>query len=81
MNNKSNCQECLICGISIEDNQALFSFGKPGSRQKLYARVCQYVAKEKQSGCINQNVDTDLISDSDYYLNTSDQNLFSPQSN
>ncbi|MDJ0703355.1 MAG: hypothetical protein QNJ46_08750 [Leptolyngbyaceae cyanobacterium MO_188.B28] len=48
---------CPICKISItEDGQVKFSTGSPGTRARLYARVCQFARKP---GCINQ--DTELI--------------------
>ena len=51
-NNPENLQVCSICGVSItEDGQVNFSSGNPGTRARLYARVCQYTQK---SGCINQ---------------------------
>ncbi len=43
---------CTICGISITDSgQVNFSHGSPGTRARLYVRVCQYTQKP---GCINQ---------------------------
>ena len=51
-NNSENLQICPTCGVSItEDGQVNFSNGNPGTRARLYARVCQYTQK---SGCINQ---------------------------
>ena len=51
-NNSENLQVCPICSVSItEDGQVNFSNGNPGTRARLYARVCQYTQK---SGCINQ---------------------------
>ena len=51
-NNPENLQVCSICGVSIAENgQVNFSNGKPGTRARLYARVCQYTEK---SGCINR---------------------------
>ncbi len=50
-------QTCPVCGVSIaEDGTVNFSTGNPGTRARLYARVCQYTQNE---GCINQ--DTQLI--------------------
>ena len=47
-----NLQVCPICNVSItEEGQVNFSNGNPGTRARLYARVCQYTQK---SGCINQ---------------------------
>ena len=45
-------QTCAACGVVIENDIVYFSFGEPGTRSRLKARVCQY-AKEK-SKCINQ---------------------------
>ncbi|MDY7014118.1 MAG: hypothetical protein SVX43_11080 [Cyanobacteriota bacterium] len=45
-------QTCPVCRVSIADDVVHFSNGNPGTRARLYARVCQYA---KQSGCINQD--------------------------
>ena len=51
-NNSPNLQICAVCGVSITgDGQVNFSDGNPGTRARLYARVCQYAQK---SECINQ---------------------------
>ena len=51
-NNTQNLQICPVCNVSItEDGQVNFSTGSPGTRARLYARVCNYVQKP---GCINQ---------------------------
>ncbi len=51
-NNPKNLQICPVCGVSItEDGQVNFKSGSPGTRARLYARVCQYAS---QPGCINQ---------------------------
>ncbi len=51
-NNPENLQVCSICGVSItEDGQVNFSDGKPGTRARLYARVCQYTEEPE---CINR---------------------------
>ena len=49
-------ETCPVCGVTIVDNEVLFSTGRPGTRARLHARVCQYVNKPD---CINQ--DPDLI--------------------
>lgn len=55
--NRENCQICPICHVAIApDDTVYFSSGNPGTRARLYARVCQYA---KQSGCINK--DTNAI--------------------
>ncbi len=51
-NHSENLQVCSICGIAIaEDGKVNFSDGKPGTRARLYARVCQYTEKLE---CINR---------------------------
>ena len=55
----SDTKICQVCGISIEvlgDNpgdkdRVIFSVGNPGTRSRLYARVCQFNNRE---GCINR---------------------------
>jgi hypothetical protein len=67
-------QRCTLCQVEIQGmvgNKDLvhFSQGAPGSRAKLWARVCQYLRSPEQcSQCINQ--DTSLrgeVTSSDYY--------------
>jgi hypothetical protein len=57
---ETETQTCPVCGVKIEKapggDRVLFSSGKPGTRAKLAARVCQFV---KKNGCINQ--DANLI--------------------
>ena len=51
-NHPENLQVCPICGVSItKEGQVNFSNGKPGTRARLYARVCKYTDKP---GCINK---------------------------
>ncbi len=51
-NNPQNREICPVCGVSItEDGQVNFANGSPGTRARLYARVCHYAQKP---GCINQ---------------------------
>ena len=51
-NNPQNHQVCPVCGVSITgDGQVNFANGRPGTRARLYARVCQYAQKPE---CINQ---------------------------
>jgi hypothetical protein len=50
-------QVCPVCKVSITaDNQVQFSMGQPGTRARLYARVCQFT---QDPACINQ--DPELI--------------------
>ncbi|MBP0017317.1 MAG: hypothetical protein J7647_07135 [Cyanobacteria bacterium SBLK] len=52
-----NCQTCPICHVAIApDDTVYFASGNPGSRARLYARVCQYAKKPE---CINK--DTNAI--------------------
>lgn len=53
-------QRCALCQVEIDsskgDDQVHFSRGRAGTRSKLWARVCQYLATEEQKGqCINQD--------------------------
>ncbi len=49
-------QLCPVCGVKIVkmigNDRVLFSYGSPGTREKLWQRVCQYVQK---SDCINSD--------------------------
>ncbi|MGB3560676.1 MAG: hypothetical protein WBD58_16260 [Geitlerinemataceae cyanobacterium] len=58
-------QTCPICNVSIARDVVQFSNGAPGSRARLYARVCQYA---KQRGCINQDPEKiGTVGDADSY--------------
>ncbi|MFN5193487.1 MAG: hypothetical protein ACK5E6_03545 [Cyanobacteriota bacterium] len=51
---------CNLCLVEIEGqvggDRVHFSMGAPGSRAKLWARVCQYLRTPEQCGqCINQD--------------------------
>ncbi|MEO0852110.1 MAG: hypothetical protein AAFY15_01215 [Cyanobacteria bacterium J06648_11] len=52
----SNEQTCPVCNVTIVPapggDRVLFSTGAPGTRARLWARVCQFV---QRPGCINQN--------------------------
>lgn len=61
----SNTQTCPLCRVSITRDVVQFSNGSPGSRARLYARVCQYA---KQRGCINQDPEKiGAVGDGDRY--------------
>ena len=47
-----------------EGDRVLFSAGPPGTRARLYARVCQYVQK---AGCINPSGGNQPPQAHDYY--------------
>ncbi|MEB3176209.1 MAG: hypothetical protein VKJ87_01270 [Synechococcus sp.] len=53
----SSPQECPICKVTIDpalgaNEEVRFSSGRPASRTKLWARVCQFT---KAEGCINSD--------------------------
>ena len=55
---------CPACGVTITDSgEVLFSAGKPGTKERLYARVCQFAKKEE---CINTG-ELKELTESDYY--------------
>jgi len=61
----SDTQTCPTCGVSIVRDVVYFSNGSPGSRARLYARVCQYA---KQRDCLNQDADKiGLVGEGDRY--------------
>ena len=46
-------RRCSLCQVEIQgmaggNDQVLFSQGAPGTRAKLWARVCQYVKEPQQ---------------------------------
>lgn len=62
-------QVCPICGVKIiplgNTDRVIFSTGAPGTRAKLWARVCRFV---NRPGCINQDqARIGTVSSSDYY--------------
>ena len=54
-------QRCSLCQAEIEGmvgggDLVHFSVGAPGTRAKLWARVCQYLRSPEQTGaCLNQD--------------------------
>jgi len=42
---------CSACGVEIEGDLVKFSYGKPGSRDRLRARVC--IHAKRPLDCIN----------------------------
>lgn len=54
-------QRCSLCKVEIQgmaggNDLVHFSMGAPGSRAKLWARVCQYLRTPEQTGqCLNQD--------------------------
>ena len=62
-------QTCPVCGVRIETaaagDRVYFSYGPPGTRAKLWSRVCQYAQKPD---CINSDRDAvGTIQPSDQY--------------
>ncbi|PSN13387.1 hypothetical protein C7293_16215 [filamentous cyanobacterium CCT1] len=62
-------QTCPVCGVKIlvgivGGDRVLFSAGPPGTRARLYARVCRYVDKP---GCINKDGGSQAANPNDYY--------------
>jgi hypothetical protein len=47
----------------VGGDRVLFSVGPPGTRVKLYARVCRYVEKP---GCINKDGGSQTANPKDY---------------
>lgn len=65
----STPQTCPICSVKIVvgspgGDRVLFSSGPPGTRTKLWARVCQF---NQKPGCINQQTKEATIPVDDYY--------------
>ncbi|MFM8526411.1 MAG: hypothetical protein ACKOCM_12450 [Cyanobacteriota bacterium] len=54
-------QRCSLCKVEIEGmvgggDLVHFSMGAPGTRAKLWARVCQYLrTPEQTAACLNQD--------------------------
>jgi len=67
-------QRCPLCTVELQgmaggQDLVLFSQGAPGSRAKLWARVCQYLRTPEQCGqCLNQDLSQrGEVSANDYY--------------
>jgi hypothetical protein len=67
-------QRCGLCKVEIEclpggTDRVHFSQGAPGSRAKLWARVCQYLKTPEQCAqCINQDSERrGPVSQNDFY--------------
>lgn len=67
-------QRCNVCGVEIQGmaggkDLVHFSHGIPGTRAKLWARVCQYLRDDdKQRQCLNQDADLrGTVQSSDYF--------------
>jgi hypothetical protein len=67
-------RRCSLCTVEIQAmaggaDLVYFSQGAPGTRAKLWARVCQYLRTPEQCAqCINQDLSLrGDVSSSDYY--------------
>jgi hypothetical protein len=67
-------QRCSLCQVEIQGmvgggDLVHFSQGGPGSRAKLWARVCQFLKSDEQRAqCLNQDANLrGSVAPSDYY--------------
>ncbi|MFO8237105.1 MAG: hypothetical protein R6U00_02390 [Prochlorococcaceae cyanobacterium] len=67
-------QRCSVCQVEIQgmvggNDLVHFSQGAPGTRAKLWARVCQFLrSDDKRALCLNQDVSQrGTVVQSDYY--------------
>jgi len=67
-------QRCSLCQVEIQgmvggNDLVHFSQGGPGTRAKLWARVCQYLRTgEQQAQCLNQDASQrGTVQQSDYF--------------
>ena len=57
----SEVKRCPLCQVQIErcpdqPDKVMFSQGTPGTRSKLWSRVCQFLKTSEQTqACINQD--------------------------
>jgi hypothetical protein len=70
----STRQRCELCQVEIEGmvrgaDLVHFSMGAPGTRAKLWARVCQYLRSPEQCArCLNQEASLrGTVTSNDYY--------------
>ncbi|MGB1417150.1 MAG: hypothetical protein ACPHAS_06170 [Synechococcus sp.] len=58
---QAEVQRCPLCQVEIETcpgrpDKVIFSQGTPGTRSKLWSRVCQFLkTPEQTAACINQD--------------------------
>lgn len=63
-------ETCSVCGVVIEDGaKVIFSCGPSGTRERLWARVCQFIQKDpaKAAACINKEDAVGDVVATDYY--------------
>ena len=80
-------QRCSLCQVEIEGveggaDRVHFSQGGPGTRAKLWARVCQFLRTPEQTGqCLNQDAELrGEVGVSDYYADAPEVDLSNPPS-
>ena len=68
-------QRCSLCQVEIQgmaggNDLVFFSHGGPGTRAKLWARVCQYLRSDEQTRqCLNQDANLrGTVQASDYFI-------------
>ncbi|MFO7628876.1 MAG: hypothetical protein R6W06_05045 [Prochlorococcaceae cyanobacterium] len=78
-------QRCSLCQVEIQGmaggkDLVHFAMGAPGTRAKLWARVCQYLRTPEQCGqCLNQDPSQrGEVVNSDYYAEAPIIDLSSP---
>jgi len=78
-------RRCSLCQVEIQgmaggNDQVLFSQGAPGTRAKLWARVCQYLKTPEQCAqCLNQDASLrGEVTRSDYYAEAPMLDLSNP---
>ena len=78
-------QRCSLCLVEIEaigsgHDVVHFSMGAPGTRAKLWARVCQDLRSPEQCGqCLNQDASLrGTVTSNDYYAEAPVLELGSP---
>ena len=58
-------ETCSVCGVVIENEaKVIFSCGPAGTKERLWARVCQYVQKP---GCLLEGQELKPITADDRY--------------
>jgi hypothetical protein len=79
-------QRCTLCKVEIQgmaggNDLVHFSQGAPGTRAKLWARVCQFLRTPEQCGqCLNQDLSQrGEVGANDYYAEAPVLEVPSPQ--
>ena len=66
-------KKCEICGVTIDDDlekPVLFHYGKPGTKSRLKARVCQFRKSQNSANdscLLKLELDEITITDNDCY--------------